>query len=210
MSKPNGAVEISSTMYLFKSGTNASDCIISAHGGYVLENRAFKVPDRTTIHFYGDHGAALIDPGIGDFSKRLSKAKPRETLTAGQQCRNYLLTKYQGAHAGESGKEVLETYDMVSQSVQNRDKVRASRFTAALKSNGVPQQKQMELLMEDWGGSVLTIRNRWNVFMGVPLAEAIAAVQKASPSIRVFHCSFCRSNMLGEDKLAAQEVRYGV
>jgi hypothetical protein len=58
-----------------------------------------------------------------------------------------------------------------------------------------------------WGGSILTIRNRWNVFMGMPLSDAIAAARKEMPTLKYFHAVFCRSNMLGDDPKAAQSVR---
>lgn len=208
MSKPDGSTSLGSSIYLFKSQTNASDCMISAHGGYVSENRSFKVPGSTTIHFYGDHGAALLDPQINDFARKLSRADPIETVTGGNNCRNYLLTKYQGAHAGEGGKETVETYQQVASQVTTSDLVRSKKFQTLLKSTGRSQEITMESLMENWGGSIVTIRNRWNVFLGVPLATVISEVKKHSPAIRVFHCVFCRSYMLGEDKLEAQGVRY--
>jgi hypothetical protein len=208
MAKPAGAVKLGSTMYLFKSSTNSKDCMISAHGGYVSENRSFKVPSGTTIHFYGEHGAALLDPGITTFMKDASRAKSKETYTSGQTCRNYLLSKYQGAHAGSDGKSVLESYEMVAQAVSGRDKIRSSRFKSLLASAGDNQTKILQTLAEDWGGSILTIRNRWNVFLGVPLRDAIKAAQKHSPALKTFHCVFCRSYMLGEDSKPAQAVHY--
>lgn len=57
--------------------------------------------------------------------------------------------------------------------------------------------------MENWGGSILTIRNRWNVFTGVPLSEAINAGRKEMPSLRAFHFIFCCFTML-PDKMASR------
>lgn len=208
MSTPDGAVKLGESMYLFRSATNSSDCLISAHGGYISESRSFRVPANTTILFYGDHGAALLDPQINSFARRVAEANPVETFTSDQWCRNYLLTKYQGAHAGSSGKDTVETYSQVASQVATSDKVRSSKFQQMLKNSGKSQQIQLENLMGNWGGSILTIRNRWNVLLGVPLSRAIEAAKKESSSIRVFHCVFCRSYMLGEDKLEAQPVRY--
>ena len=205
---PKGATEISSSCYLFKSSTNSKDCLISAHGGYVSENRSFKVPAGLTIIFYGPHGAALQDPGVYEFAKKASSAKPEEIISGGQNCRNYLLTKYQGAHAGESGTEVVETYDQVARAVSNRDYHRTEKFKKLLSASPDAQRAVYEDLSSDWGGSILTIRNRWNVFFGVPLQDAIKAALKAMPSLKIFHCIFCRSYMLGEDKLPSQPVQY--
>ena len=134
---PAGAVALGQTMYLFKSSTNSKDCMISARdGGYVSGNiRSFDVPAGTTIRFYADHGFILSDPGIGAFAKDASKSKPRETFTAGQKCRNYLLTKFQGAHAGADGKSVRETYQQVASAVSNRDTIRMKKFEKLLSSN---------------------------------------------------------------------------
>ncbi len=92
--------------------------------------------------------------------------------------------------------------------MKTSDQVRSKKFQTLLKSTGRSQEITMESLMENWGGSIVTIRNRWNVFLGVPLATVISEVKNHSPAIRVFHCVFCRSYMLGEDKLEVQGVSY--
>jgi hypothetical protein len=65
---------------------------------------------RVEVWFYGEHGAALIDPNITTFAKILSGVETIEKFTGGQQCRNYLLSKYQGKHAGADGTTEVETY----------------------------------------------------------------------------------------------------
>lgn len=206
---PGGATPIGhGYFYLFKSETNSTDCLISAHGGYIRENRAFTVPSGVKIVFYGQHGAALNDPGIFDIAKKLSKARPVEVVSGGQKCLNYLLTKYQGAHAGSSGTEVVETYEQVARAVQTRDFQRADKFKRLLAADPKAQAATLDELMADWGGSILTVRNRWNVFLGMPLKDAVDAALKEMPTLRFFHCIFCRSYMLGEDPLAAQSVKY--
>lgn len=207
--KPAGATPIGGGyFYLFKSSTNSSDCLISAHGGYVRENRMFKVPAGVKIVFYGQHGAALLDPGIHEIAKKLAKARPVESFSAGQQCPNYLLSKYQGAHAGASGTEVVETYEQVARAVQTRDFQRTSKFGSLISADPASQQQVLAELMADWGGSILTVRNRWNVFLGMPLEEAVKAAKKEMPSLSTFHCIFCRSYMLGDDPLKPQAVTY--
>ncbi|WP_198376968.1 putative adhesin [Roseomonas rubea] len=206
---PGGATPIGGGyFYLFKSSTNSSDCLISAHGGYVRENRSFKVPDGVKIVFYGQHGAALLDPGIYDIAKKLSKARPVESFSSGDRCPNYLLSKYQGAHAGASGTDTVETYEQVARAVQQRDYQRTTKFGSLISADPGAQQQVLAELMADWGGSILTVRNRWNVFLGMPLEEAVKAAKKDMPSLRTFHCIFCRSYMLGDDPLAPQAVAY--
>ena len=212
--KPQGAVDIGHSLYLFKSETNSVDCIISAHGGYVSANQSFTVPKGVKIIFYGPHGAALLDPTITSFLRSQGEAEPVEVFEGGDTCRNYLLSKYQGAHAGESGKEVVETYGQINQGVATRDKIRTNKFDILMKASKVsePDAKRAKLAMEQIehtrGGSVLTVRNRWHVFLGVPLKEAINAARKAYPSLREFHCLFCRSYMLGKDPLPSQGVNF--
>lgn len=206
---PAGATPIGNGyFYLFKSATNSTDCLISAHGGYIRENRTFTVPSGVKIVFYGQHGAALNDPRIFEIAKKLSKARPVEIVSGGQKCLNYLLTKYQGAHAGKSGREVVETYDQIARAVDTRDFQRTDKFKRLLAADPKAQQETLGELMADWGGSVLTVRNRWNVFLGMPLKDAVNAALKEMPSLRVFHCIFCRSYMLGKDPLAPQSVQY--
>lgn len=202
--KPAAAVACGRYCYLFKSKTNSSDCMISAHGGFVAENRSFTVPQGVEVIFYGTHGAALQDPNISSFAPNLSKAIPVEVAPGGQSCRNYLLSKYQGAHAGASGTEVVETYDQIAGAIASRDRVRQAKFDKMLKTPGgvvSTEDKVFTDLMENWGGSILTIRNRWDVLTGVPLSEAIKAARKEMPSLRAFHCIFCRCTML-PDKMA--------
>jgi len=216
MSIPEGAVAVGSKLYLFKSDTNSVDCIISAHGGYVSANRSFTVPKGVTINFYGPHGAALIDPNISEYFRRQANAKPieGEVYTEGMECRNYLLSKYQGAHAGESGKETVETYKQIADSVRISDLNRTKHFASLMKAATLGQSdaKKIKMSMErieaTRGANVLTIRNRWNVVMGVPLKDAITEAKKAYPAMREFHCLFCRSYMLGDDPLPSQEVNY--
>jgi len=196
-SKPAGATKCGSDCYLFKSATNAYDCLISAHGGFVAENRSFTVDSGITIHFYGVHGAALLDPNITDFARNVSRAVPVETVTGGQPCRNYLLSKYQGAHAGADGKTTVETYDQVAQTITGRDFIRTAKFKKMMSDQEENiQQQTFNSLMAEWSGNILTIRNRWNVWVGVPLADAIKAARKEMPSLRIFHCIFCRCTML--------------
>jgi len=122
-------------------------------------------------------GLSLLDPTITSFLRNQGEAEPVEIFEGGESCRNYLLSKYQGAHAGATGKETVETYGQINQGVSTRDKVRANKFDILMKASSVkePDAKRAKLAMDQIehtrGGSVLTIRNRWNTFMGVPLKD---------------------------------------
>ncbi len=115
MATPKAATKLSDSMYLFKSTTNYVDCLISAHGGYIRENRSFDVPSGVTVLFYGAHGHALNDPGIGTLSKELSKAVVVDEIR--DEFLSQLLSASTGGTRGASGKEVLETYDQIASSV---------------------------------------------------------------------------------------------
>jgi hypothetical protein len=225
MAAPQGATKLGRSLYLFKSGSNSADCIISAHGGFMAENRSFKVPAGITLFFYGPHGAALLDPGTTSFYNRMHEAEPVEVITGGQDCRNYLLSKYQGAHAGSSGTDTVETYQELSDKVSGTDRTRGLMFGQMMKAGNVQSpntrvvKKNMEELMGRLrGASVLTIRNRWDIVFGVPLSDALKAAKKAVPTLKEFHCLFCRCAMLPDnwrDKLGQtarpdQGVRYRI
>lgn len=197
MAIPEGATALGSNLYLFRSTTNAVDCIISAHGGFISESRTFTVPGKLELRFYSSHGASVIDPSIGEFFRSQERARPVETFTGGDKCPNYLLSKYQGDH-----NEMGETYGVVNMSMTNRDKQRGKNFNALMRASDADnpniemQKLYLEQLTNAPGASVLTIRNRWNVLMGVTLSDAVKAVRKAVPTVGVFHCLFCRSYML--------------
>ena len=197
MAIPNGAVALGSNLYLFKSTTKSVDCIISAHGGFLSESRTFTVPGKLELRFYSSHGASVIDPSIAEFFRAQERAAPVETFTGGAACPNYLLSKYQGTH-----NQMGETYGLVNTAMTNRDKQRGKNFNAMMragdpsKPNPDLQRMYMDQLTNAPGASVLTIRNRWNVLMGVTLSDAVKEVRKAIPTIGVIHCLFCRSYML--------------
>ncbi len=169
------------------------------------ESRCFTVPKGITLHFYGEHGASRIDPGIADFFRNQGRALATESIGPGAKCRNYLLSKYQGKH---NKLKVSETYQVIKTTVDTRDLVRTNHFkvltSASSTANPNPQRAQnaMDQLVSGPGGSCLTIRNRWNVHFGVPLEDAIKAAKKEMPTLTDFHCIFCRSAMLPDNMVA--------
>jgi len=209
LSNPQGATALGRYLYLFKSRTNSADCIISAHGGYMFENKAFTVPKGVTLRFYSPHSSSLLDPGLGTFQRSASQAIPVETFTGGQICCNYLLSKYQGRHGNED-----ETYESIAKGVNDVDMGRQSVFGVLMNKSKVgsvdrdAQEKLLLSLGRNIGGSVLTIRNRFDVVFGVKLSDALAAARKEMPTLREFYCIFCRANMLGDDANPDGRVKY--
>jgi hypothetical protein len=140
---------------------------------------------------------------------------PARATPLGSNCRDYLLQKCQGAHAGRDGKQVVETYDQVDRSIQANDNARQNAFNMAVKAKSLAQPNAMRVQMklkeiqDIQGGSVLTVRNRWNVINGIPLSEAIREARAEMPTLRVFHALFCRSYMEGKDPLEPVAVRFG-
>ena len=206
MATPEGATKLGSYLLLFKSKTNSRDCIISAHGGFMSEGRCFTVPEGVTLHFYGEHGASLIDPGISDFFRNQGKALATESIGPGAKCRNYLLSKNQ---VKNNKLKNSETYEVIKKTSDTRDMIRANHFkvlmSASTAGNVNPERAGRaweQLTTMGPGGNCLTIRNRWNVMFGVPLADAIKAAKKEMPSLRDFHCIFCRSAMLPDNMVA--------
>lgn len=107
--------------------------------------------------------------------------------------------------------------------VSTRDLVRTNHFKSLMAGASVKNpdrgrvERSMEQLAAGQGGSVLTIRNRWNVLCGIPLLDAIKAAKKEMPTLRAFHAIFCRSAMLpkqlvtklGQTVKPDQEVNFG-
>jgi hypothetical protein len=209
MSTPRGATPLGRHFYLFKSKTNSTDCIISAHGGYISEIFAFDVPRGVTLRFYSPHSSTLIDPGLGSFQRKESRALAIEILHGGERCKNYRLQKYQGHHGNEN-----ETYESIANGVLQQDLVRGSMFGKLMRAkhdpNSTPDYLQNLLidLGRQYGGSVLTVRNRWDAKLGVSLSDAIDAARTEMPTIRNFFCLFCRANMLGEDEHQPGQIQY--
>ncbi len=187
-------VAVGRYVYLFKSSTNLVDCVISAHGGYMFENRSFNVPKGVTLKFFAEHGNTLTDPGMKNLMAQLADAKPVQTINAGESCKNYLLSKYQGRHGAED-----ETYDSIMRDIEKADQTRMNFQgdigKAALKGNQRGVQVLLKGLARNSGASVITIRNRWDVVFGIELKDVLNDVLKVAPSLHNFYCSFCRSDM---------------
>src|SRR5688572_16413698 len=84
--------------------------LISAHGLAIAGS--FNVPNWANLHFYGRHGAAITDPGFREIIR--GDYKVIESAAGGDQCSNYLLSKYQGRHGN-----ARETYTSLQNEVQH-------------------------------------------------------------------------------------------
>jgi len=174
MSRPEGATPIGRHLYLFKSNTNSTDCIISAHGGYLFGDIGSKVPTEIELKFYSPNTTALC-ANLEKFNALIAKAKPVEIVRGGKICMEYLLQKYQGRHNKEG-----ETYDTIFNGVQASSRA-----------------------------SVVTIRNRWDLVIGLRLSDVIAEVRHAVPTIKRFYCLFCRVNVISSTLEESMEEMFG-
>jgi hypothetical protein len=203
MPTPNGAVKLGSDAYLFASQTQTTDCIIDAHGGYTFECRTFTVPAGLTLIFYSDHGQAVTDPGQG--ALRLAKYQDLvggiETITAGNPCKNYLLSKSWGHHTfapgttDAQGQPMAITYGDASTATQTLDADRTARVDRYNKAS------KAQLTTGTMAGlpptaSLITVRNRWDIIAGVPLKDLLLQATQQMPTLTRFHCLFCRTPML--------------
>ena len=200
---PDGATPIGSKLYIFKSKSNSTDALISAHGGYYKGNKTFRVPEGVEIIFYGIHGNVLSDPGLKMTS---TKAKVVETFSGGKQCIDYELSKYQGRHAGTSGNPA-ETYGQISSHVQQVDKTITQKFDALITTkNAKFAEVLVRGIQNSQSMSLITVRNRWNS-QNVYLKDLLSLVLRSYPGMKRFHCSFCRS-LVGNDNAKSSQVEW--
>ena len=90
---PNGATALGEHFYLFQGPTQQSPrkLVISAHGAY-LPGMNLKVPENTSLVFYGPDGHSLQDPTLGGVAREAVNIY--EKTRPGEKVRNYLLGKY--------------------------------------------------------------------------------------------------------------------
>jgi hypothetical protein len=93
-------INLNEKCYLFKQSNESKreHLAITAHGmqmplrlfksGY----GKFKVPEGTTLYFYGPDGSSLNDPGLGNVMRE--EISFFEKISSGEESNDYLLTKY--------------------------------------------------------------------------------------------------------------------
>ena len=170
--------------------------IITAHGGHKVlsKTNSFKVPTDTVLQFYSDDTFSVKDPGFSDFFTKLSV--PKEVLSEGDTCFDYVLSKYQGRHGNKK-----ETYQSIGTDID--DMYRAAKNHASNVSKyekmGMTEKAQQNKDLAAFKSkvpAVMTVRNRWGKG-DVTLSIAIDAVKHAAGSVQVFDCLFCRSTLFG-------------
>jgi hypothetical protein len=172
--------------------------LISAHGAVLADN--IIVPDWANLHFYGRHGAAIVDPGFSEIIE--GKYKVIESIAGGERCSNYLLSKYQGRHGSRT-----ETYASLQREVQRNsafldEAVRAMADVDQRKSKG--HRRVLNTHNFNFHFDVLTIRNRWNTFFGISLNTVLQQLGANGYRYEQIHCSFCRWRPFG-GSVSAQE-----
>lgn len=197
---PQGAIEVGSHFYLFKSSTNAEDCLISAHGGYE-KNVGMFTPEGYKILFYGEHDKYLADPGLSLMSNRSLTVYEEIPTPQAPTSLNYILSKYQGRHS-DSG----ETYESIEQKITGEDmQIAKLRERIASAKDDKGRERAQDQLQYFKSMNVLTIRNRW-WRSDLSLESAVEEAKKAMPSLIRFHYSFCRS-LIGNDNAETSSVR---
>jgi hypothetical protein len=203
MGTPAGAIKVGATMYLFKAETDKANCVIDAHGGFLFECREFKVPPGVKVKFYCDHGSSLADTG----QEALKLANNHvgyaavETLDAGDRCPNYLLSKAWGTHTFDDTQPDKQiTYktakDFLTRNDDRRKQKLATQKLKLMKAGKEAQVDYDSLTDTVSTASLLAIRNRWDLYAGVTLEDAIKGARRAMPSLATFHCCFCRTPAL--------------
>jgi hypothetical protein len=160
-----------SSYYVIGNTTGATECFIDAHGGnfsadYVLDNQSFTVPAGATVKFFQPAGYAF-----GAFKAELRNGPPQQhggtndqNYAGGDECPNYILTKFQGRHSGAAPR------DVVNQEIDYQG---------------------FQKIASDAGIVLVTVRNRW-YHSGVTLKDAIKTIRKKFAGITTFNCMFCR------------------
>lgn len=167
-------------MYLFTRapGQYADTLVISAHGGIELRLQPKFTISSGTLHFYSHHGETTDDLGIRNFIHGGKASQRVESLSAGDACYDYYLSKYQGRHGNPD-----ETYESIEAAQRYVDE-----HNAMLRAAGDRAPKDA---VSATPFDVLTIRNRlWS--QNVQLSTALKEVQKVH-AYRDIHCYFCRS-----------------
>ncbi|MBR0670111.1 putative adhesin [Neoroseomonas soli] len=170
--KPDSAwVMKLSSLYIIGNTKGATECFIDAHGGnysadYVLDNQSFRVPAGINVRFFQPAGYAF-----GCFKSELRSGAPQQhggtadqDYTGGDDCPNYMLTKFQGRHSGADA-QAIQDQEIDYQGFQD--------------------------IAQDAGIVLVTVRNRW-FHAGITLKSAIHDIHKALPDITTFNCMFCR------------------
>ena len=186
--------KIGKYLYLFTPDSGiATECVISAHGGWDPQMGTFKVPPGLELRFYADEGEASDDFGLANWAS-MSKRVLTNTYFEGDDVKNYSLTKYQGKHNKDVPGNPRETYGSIGKVVNDlsaRHEMEAQYFA---KYGRIPGGHTAII-------DVLTVRNRINeddrkTLLGTSLLlEDVINTVTQSSHYAVFHCFFCRNRI---------------
>ena len=164
-----------------KPGGNRTACVISSHGGQADGHKVFKLRAGIKVYFYGPEGG-MLKADIR--SMCIGKYKPFETLVGGTLCRDYNLTRFQGAQHG-GGKE---DYEYISKGMHPETLLAQM---VGWKESDIAEVRNSPMLFD-----VVTIRNRSGVralqYPPPNLSETIDILLDNGWNYTEFHCSFCR------------------
>ena len=184
--------EIGECLYIYVPKDPPQRVIISSHGGHAMVGgtNSFTVGDDTVLQFYSDDRYSVNDPGFTNFFTSLGA--PKEVLSTGDTCYDYILTKYQGTH-----NKMKETYESIGAAIdhmtnlaQDYAKVAAQQSSAG--KSDIAAKYEAKAAHASKVPAVLTVRNR-KFRSNMTLSAAIEGVKMAAPSVQIFDCLFCRS-----------------
>jgi len=177
--------------YIFTddSEDRSDELVISSHGGYwSYLTGSITVPEWTTLHLFGPHGAALADPGVNNVAYGLGIY---ESIPPGGRVRNYSLSKYQGRHGNPD-----EDYDAIMRGIDsNREMVQMF-----LGADAAAQAKYSAMGTKFENFDVLTVRYR--KFRFAPSLKNVLEILGRTDKWKYphIHCVFCRSPIVGRSK----------
>jgi hypothetical protein len=184
-------------LYLLLPKVPTNRVIISAHGGRELTNaNSFTVPTDTILRFYSEDMNTVLDPKIAEFYRK--EAAPKEILSEGERCFDYILTKYQGKDNNKMGETYESIANLINGELKHMQKALDDAQVAGARGNARAQAKLEQIARNVKMAAVLTVRNRM-FRANVNLSEVLALVRAAAPQIQLFDCLFCRYAKGGKD-----------
>ncbi|MEM7741386.1 MAG: putative adhesin [Pseudomonadota bacterium] len=184
--------EIGECLYIYVPKVAPQRVIISSHGGHAMVGGTnnFTVGEDTVLQFYSDDRYSVNDPGFTNFFTKLGA--PKEVLSTGDTCYDYILTKYQGTH-----NKMKETYASIGAAIDHmahlaQDYAKAAEQMTDAGQSKIAAQYASKAAYASKIPAVLTVRNR-AFRSNMTLSAAIEGVQMAAPSVQIFDCLFCRS-----------------
>ncbi|MEO0913093.1 MAG: putative adhesin [Pseudomonadota bacterium] len=190
---PIGQKAVGDKIYVFSKNGGAQHgnaCLILAHGCQAVlpGTRTFTVPANMTVRFFAQHGNLLTfdtrPSGVADFvpaswathrCETGHTASCQETVSAGQTCHNYVLSKDVGYHNG--GLPLYETLRHRNSGIQHGHSY----------ADLVTEVSSMTIQHD-----IVSIRNR--PFMAQPTLKSVIADLIANGyAYSTIYCGFCRS-----------------